>query len=44
MENGTRTYKVVESDATGIAYAKDIAKDCGMTYESIRSKILREGI
>jgi DNA mismatch repair ATPase MutS len=33
--NGTRTYKISEQKSDGLAYARDIAKNCGMTYEQL---------
>lgn len=41
-ENGNRNYKVVESTGDGIAYARDIAHKCEMTYEQIVKEIRGE--
>ena len=38
-KEGRRTYKVKEFSSNGMAYAKDIAYKCGMTYAQIRSEI-----
>ena len=34
-EEGSRTYKISEQKGDGFAYAKDIARNCGMTYEQL---------
>ena len=34
-EGGARTYKITERRGDGLAYARDIAKKCGMTYEQL---------
>lgn len=40
--NNKRTYKISESSGTKMAYAKDIAYKCGMTYDQIVSEIKGE--
>ena len=38
-DEGKRTYKILKVKGSGLAYARDIAKKCGMTYEQIRDEI-----
>lgn len=38
-EGGTRTYKITEQRGDGLAYARDIARNCGMTYEQLVNDI-----
>ena len=38
-ESGSRTYKITEQKGDGFAYARDIAKSCGMTYEQLSADI-----
>ncbi|MCL2159721.1 MAG: hypothetical protein FWH48_09970, partial [Oscillospiraceae bacterium] len=38
-EGGKRTYEICENKGDGLAYAKDIAYSCGMTYEQIMGEI-----
>ena len=38
-EGGERTYEIHEKKGDGLAYAKDIARSCGMTYEQIIGEI-----
>ena len=37
--DGVRTYKISEQKSDGLAYARDIAKNCGMTYEQLTDDI-----
>ena len=39
-EGGKRTYEICENKGDGLAYAKDIAYSCGMTYEQIMGEII----
>ena len=40
-ENGERTYNIIEQQGDGLAYALDISRSCGTTYEQL-SESLRE--
>lgn len=42
-QNGERTYKISEKKGDGLAYARDIAQSCGMTYEQLTAQIERTG-
>ena len=38
-DGGARTYKISEQKGDGLAYARDIARNCGMTYEQLSDEI-----
>ena len=40
-ESGARTYKITERKGDGLAYARDIAQKCGMTYEQLIKDIIK---
>ena len=42
-KSGERTYKISENKGDGLAYARDIAKSCKMTYEQIIREIETAG-